>query len=206
MKFVVLDIGTSIGEDIVPNAIKNPLAQFYAFEPEPRCFNKLVSATSGLANVTLINKAVSNFNGSAKFNVSGELDNYTTSSLLNMVDDLSQWPGVEKFFKFVETIDTEVIRLDNFLDYYKIDKVDFLHCDAQGSDLHILEGFGDSIIKLKAGSVEAAIKKDVLYKEQPMVDDVKLFLEKNNFRITEIKPNDNNNNEANISFVNKNYF
>lgn len=206
MESVVFDIGTNIGQHLIHNARKNTDTSFFAFEPNPFCYNRLIESTFDLPNVTIINKAVSDFDGKAKFNITTDIDNYSASSLLKFNDILSlNWNGVEKNFKVSKIIDVDVIRLDKFIENLNIQKIEFFHCDAQGSDLNILKGLGDKISIIKAGCVEAAIKRNVLYYNQPLVDEVRLFLQKNNFLIREIKCNDTNNNEANIHFVHKSF-
>jgi FkbM family methyltransferase len=204
MKQVIFDIGANTGEQLIVNAKKYPQSQFYAFEPVPQLFDRLVKLTEDLPNVVLVKKAVSNFNGKAEFNIANELDNHTTSSLLEFIDDVTvNWKGVEKYMTFIDKIEVDVIRLEDFVDSFGITKIDYLHCDAQGSDLKVLEGLGDKIKIVQEGCVEAGIKFNALYKNQCMIDQVQKYLEKNNFEILAIRPNDAFGNEANMFFKNK---
>ena len=97
------------------------------------------------------------------------------------------------------------MRLDDFVTSFGVTRIDYFHCDAQGSDLHVLEGLGEHISIIKEGCVEAALKYNVLYKNQCMVDQVAKFLEQHNFEVVKIEVNDAAGNEANVFFKNKNF-
>ncbi len=204
MKQVIFDVGANTGIQIVENAKKYPQNQYYAFEPVPQLFDNLIKITKDLPNVVLVKKAVSDFNGKAEFNIANELDNHTTSSLLEFIDDVSiNWKGVDHYMTIIDKVEVDVIRLDDFIESFGITQIDYLHCDAQGSDLKVLEGLGDKISIIKEGCVEAGIKFNALYKNQCMIDQVQKYLEKNNFEILAIQQNDSFGNEANMFFKNK---
>jgi FkbM family methyltransferase len=168
-------------------------------------FEQLVLKCQDLPNVVLINKAVSDFDGKSKFNISNDLDHGSVSSLLDFADDVhSKWPGKEKYFEYIDEIDIDCIRMDNFVKSFGIKQIDYFHCDAQGSDFKILQGFGDQISLIKAGCCEAGIIHNAVYKNQPMIDEVVTYLLSKNFTIKNIEKNDPLGNEANIHFVNKN--
>jgi FkbM family methyltransferase len=206
MKPIVFDIGANTGDALVENATKSPECQYFAFEPVPQLFQKLIELTKDLPNVVIVNKALSNFNGKAQFNIANDLDNYTVSSLLDFSDSVEQnWKPVIQYMEHVDKIEVDVIRLEDFVKSFGITAIEYFHCDAQGSDLDILKGLGDQISIIKQGCVEAAIKYNALYKNQCMIDQVAKFLESKEFEITAIQNNDSFGNEANVFFVNKNF-
>jgi hypothetical protein len=98
-----------------------------------------------------------------------------------------------------------VIRLDNFIAKNNIDIIDYFHCDTQGSDLDVLYGLGEKISIIKEGTIEAAAKQDILYKNQNTVMECIEFLKMNNFEVVSVSSNDPEFNEANIHFKNKLY-
>jgi FkbM family methyltransferase len=79
----VLDIGANKGQSIefFLKTFKNPI--IYAFEPNLELFNKLVTKYKYCSNITLINKGVSDINGSLLFKES-ILDETSTFQELNM--------------------------------------------------------------------------------------------------------------------------
>ena len=206
MKPIVFDIGTNTGDSLVEHAKQNPNCQYYSFETVPQLFNKLIELTADLSNVVLVKKALSNFNGKAQFNLANDADNHTVSSLLDLSADYEKnWSHVIEFINHVDKVEVDVMRLDDFVTSFGITRIDYFHCDAQGSDLHVLEGLGEHISIIKEGCVEAALKYNVLYKNQCMVDQVAKFLEQHNFEVVKIEVNDGAGNEANVFFKNKNF-
>ena len=203
MKPIVFDIGPNTGYAMIDAAKKNTSVQYYVFEPHPKMFQQLVHDCQDLPNVVLINKAVSNFNGKSKFNISNDLGLGSVSSLFDFAHDVHlKWPGKEKYFEFIDQIEVDVIQLSDFVKSFGIKNIDYFHCDAQGSDFRILQGLQDEIKIVKAGCCEAAIKHDAVYKNQSMIDEIVNFLISKNFSIKSIEQNDPFGNEANIHFVN----
>jgi FkbM family methyltransferase len=194
---IIFDVGANTGSNSAhfKNDKNNTV---YAFEPTPFLneahLNKLKDD-----NYIIINKAVSDFNGHAEFNIAGQ-SNWGCSSLNTFEDNLSStWPG-RNDFKVTERINVEVIRLDDFIKDNNITSVDYLHCDTQGNDLKVLKSFGEEISKLKAGVVEG-FHKNPLYKNiDNSADNIVSFLLSNNFKITKIQGNDKFGNECNIFF------
>jgi hypothetical protein len=116
----------------------------------------------------------------------------------------TDWPGRTDFL-VTKQIQVEVIRLDNFIAKNNIDIIDYFHCDTQGSDLDVLYGLGEKISIIKEGTIEAAAKQDILYKNQNTVMECIEFLKMNNFEVVSVSSNDPEFNEANIHFKNKLY-
>ena len=194
---IIFDIGANTGSNSVhfKNDKNNTV---YAFEPTPFLIETYLNRLRD-DNYIIIDKAVSDFNGSAEFNIAGQSD-WGCSSLNTFEDNLSTtWPGRGDFV-ITEKISIEVTRLDDFIKNNNIISVDYLHCDTQGNDLKVLRSFGGEISKLKAGIVEG-FRKNPLYKDiDNSVDNIVYFLESNGFRITGIVDNDCFSNECNISF------
>jgi hypothetical protein len=82
-----------------------------------------------------------------------------------------------------------------------IDKIDFFHCDTQGSDLAVLQGMGDLIGLIQEGVVECARDdRAKLYKENHTISEMQDFLGQNGFDIVKHKANDPWSNEINVYF------
>lgn len=192
----VFDIGANNGDSTLHLGKEGHTV--YAFEPTPEMIVEIKKKTEGLFNYHIIEKAVSNYNGKARFNIAGQGD-WGCSSLNEFSNGLDiTWPG-RTDFKVTDFINVEVTRLDTFIDQNSIKQIDYLHCDAQGSDLLVLEGLGKYIDIVKEGVIEVAANKELsLYKG---VDNTLLtavdFLTKNGFRDLHITPWAN---EYNIHF------
>jgi len=113
------------------------------------------------------------------------------------------WPGRWDVQFAGKSIDVEVITLESFIEENKIDKIDFLHVDAQGVDLQVLEGLGKHKDKVVSGRIECAANSDKsIYKNQTtLLDSCKKWLVENGFEITNENFNDPLQNEINLEFV-----
>jgi FkbM family methyltransferase len=199
-KRVYIDVGANDGSSLI-HFVKRRNNIIYAFEPTPRMIAIIKSKTKNYKNYILIPKAVSNYNGTSKFNISGQGD-WGCSSLSNFNDNLLEtWPE-RTDFKVTETIDVEVIKLKDFVIKNKIKSIEYLHVDAQGHDLEVLMGLEDYIRIVKSGVIEMPISHEKkLYKDQKyIVDDAIKYLEMNGFKIIDKKWNDEYENEMNIYF------
>lgn len=198
MKKILFDVGANNGSTSINWSYdKNNLV--YAFEPTPKMYNEIESKIIGIDNYFLIKKAVSNYNGSAIFNIAGNAD-WGCSSLLEFSEkSQTEWPGRTEFY-ITEKIEVDVIRLDSFIEENKIEKIDYIHVDTQGSDLKVLEGLGIYINIVQEGVIEAATKKDILYYNQCTKEECIDFLENNGFKINRVESNDPFTHEVNIFF------
>ena len=191
------DVGAHNGSDSIPLAIANPDVQFYAFEPNPYMVEVIKSQTANLKNYTIIQKAVSDFNGTANFNIS-KYGPTGVSSLLEFSKTARiNWSGF--FLSNDEKIDVEVIRLDTFIEENNIKNINYLHVDTQGSDLNVLKGLGKYLVNVNEGQVEAAVRPESLYVNQNTYQDTMKFLVDNGFEILSIK-SESGQRECNIIF------
>jgi hypothetical protein len=107
-----------------------------------------------------------------------------------------------------KTIDVPCIRLDCFIEKFnvtefKIEKIDFLHIDAQGKDLSVLRSLGKYINIVERGTCEVAANADVsIYKNQEsLLSNTTLWIAEHGFEINHVRPNDQRSNEMNIFFT-----
>lgn len=197
---IVFDVGAHDGSSCLHLAVRDPASTVYGFEPTPRLATLLRQKTLDYPNYVVVNKAVSNYSGKARFNIAGQGD-WGCSSLREFNADLEKaWPG-RTDFHVTETVEVEVIKLADFIAERKIPRIDYLHVDVQGEDLSVLQGLEDKIALVQAGDVEAAANAGVaLYQGQHTIDDVKHFLTGHGFTITNVESNDAFNNELNVYF------
>lgn len=196
---IVFDVGANNGSSTVDIAKSDTNTIVFAFEPTPELNKVIQSKIEGLDNYILIPKAVSNYNGKSVFNVAGNWD-WGCSSLLHFSDkSKTDWPG-RTDFSVTNTIEVDVIRLENFIAEYRIPKIDYLHIDTQGSDLNVLEGMGGYTNIVLEGTMEAGTVDDILYVGQNKLNECVRFLLNNGFAIFDINKNDIFCNEVNIRF------
>jgi hypothetical protein len=77
--------------------------------------------------------------------------------------------------------------LASFVEKENISQIDYLHCDAQSSDLNILKSLGNKIDILIEGRCEASNTKKLYKNVDNSLHSILLFLEKNNFEVFELR-------------------
>jgi FkbM family methyltransferase len=197
----VFDVGANDGSFGIMIAQLNPDVMVFGFEPTPQLASVIREKSKDLKNYELIPVAVSDRPGQVKFNVAG-LQGYGVSSMLEFADGLDQtWPG-RTDFEFTETIEVEALRLDKFVESRGIKQIAFLHVDTQGTDLDVLRSLGNYLGIVERGQIEtSACKRVSLYKGQHTMEDVVLFFLQHGLEIDSIVPDNPNNNEFNVQFV-----
>jgi len=138
---IVVDVGACIGEFTLIAAKR--ASKVIAIEPEPTNF-KLLSenvARLKLANIILVNKALSNYIGKAK--------------LFIAINPLSHTlhPEATLSHKY-KVVEVEVTTLDKLMEDLGIDRVDFVKIDAEGSEIEILEGAIETLKKARKIVIE----------------------------------------------------
>jgi len=202
----LFDIGANNGDQWFNTLTQDQDNNFvYMFEPTPYLCSIIKSKYQNLKNWVLIEKAVSNFEGKTTFNIAGHAD-WGCSSLFEFKEDLTEtWPvksrcGPNGDFHFTDKIEVDVITLNSFLkENPQIDKIDYLHIDAQGSDLNILKGASNYLNKIEKGSIEASCTAK-LYKESVTKDECIEWLKLNGFKIDFFIGDENYGDEIDIIF------
>jgi FkbM family methyltransferase len=146
------------------------------FEPNPHRAAELEAKTTGAPSVRVIRKAVSNYDGSAVFNIAS----YDDCSSLQSFDSEANAKWVHpwhpyKHFEMVDKVDVEVIRLDTFMQQERIDVIDRLEIDAQGEDLRVVESLGKRIEDVKKVQIEVNIHDAPLYQNSFTREDAVAF-------------------------------
>jgi len=94
---------------------------------------------------------------------------------------------------------------NTFIEEYGLQNrtIDFIHIDAQGVDLDVLQSLGKYIENVKEGVIETVLYEEKsIYASQNnnVFENVKKFLKENHFEITRIDSNDLENCEYNVFF------
>jgi len=67
---IIFDVGANDGTQFINIAKNDPSVMVYAFEPTPYLCKKIKSKINNMNNYQLVEKAVSDFEGTSNFNVS----------------------------------------------------------------------------------------------------------------------------------------
>jgi FkbM family methyltransferase len=187
----IIEIGAHMGGN-TQKFYKN--AMIWSFEPNPIFANILRDKFQTHENITIIEKAVSDFNGTSTFNIA--LDGQSSS-----LYDLSEYAIYNTKIKYVNQITVDVIRMDTFLSENDIDDIHFFQCDAQGNDLTILKSFGNHLFNIHAGKIEVSLKNELYKNVSNSLDKTIDFLNDNGFVITNYDTT--NPHDTNLEFYNK---
>ena len=208
MSYILFDVGANWGSDSISKTDHDESVTTWAFEPTPELIAHLTNASSRFSDRYHIQPiALSDFDGEAEFNIADNPGcDWGCSSLNSFSEDLHKtWPG-RTDFKFNRTIKVQVSRLDTWFknNNLQLEKIDFFHCDTQGSDLKVLQGMGEYINLIQEGVIECA-RDDVakLYKENHTMQEAVDFLNSKGFEVTRTESNDVHNNEYNVYFKKK---
>lgn len=113
---VMLDIGANIG--LFSLFAQDSCKAIYSVEPTPNHFRILQEMTAGYANINPINIALHNENTNIDFYISDE--NSTMNSSVN---------------QYGTKITVEAMTLKGLIEHLKLDHVDFIKCDIEGSEM-----------------------------------------------------------------------
>lgn len=199
--FVMLDIGSNIGwySLLIKNLYKN--AVVYSFEPAPRTYERLINnmklnghSTEKAFNIGLYDKK-------SKLDFYYDIEGSGGSSMVN----LRERENVQKI-----QVDVEI--LDDFAVEHSIDKVDFVKCDVEGSELFVFKGGIKLLKKTKPVIFSEMLRKWSAKFGYTPNDIIKLFNEvgydcfaiSNNKKLRPCPVVDENTVETNYYFLNRN--
>ena len=203
----ILEVGAYDGTDGLALAYKNPKIKVFAFEANPYQI-KIIKKNKKtlekrkkvkLNNYIIYNCAVSKENKLKYFYIA---KNPRASSLNKVKKNLEKnWLGwKEVHFDQIKKIKVKSINLQTFCKNKKIDKILYLHLDAQGSDLEILKSLKKNINIINEGVIEVAKNNSTsIYKNNHTLKDLKKFFFKK-FKINKIEANTKLDNEFNVFF------
>lgn len=175
---VIFDIGSNIGTFTSWMAKAFPNGKIYSFEPQRLVFQMICGnmAINNLDNVYIFNIALGNENEILEFEEPDYFQNvdYGTFSLKKEV--------LEKKSKYKNIVD--LMTLDNFVEKYKIEIIDFIKIDAEGMDLEVLKGAEKTISKFKPN-----ILVEHSDNENSILDSLRSELDKYNYKFEVHKNN-----------------
>lgn len=182
---VIIEAGAYDGGDTVKLAHIWPQGHIYAFEPVPELYKKVADATKKVNNVSSYCLALADKEGTSEFFVSSQdvspNEPFASGSLLAPKKHLTEYPNI--LFNKKITIPTTTV--DLWTAKNKIDHVDFIWLDTQGSELFILKNSVKTLKNVKAIWVEVEFIE--AYKNQPLFSDIKDWLENQGFRLESLR-------------------
>lgn len=178
IKKIYIEIGSNTGTD-TDKFVSND-SMLYCFEPAMELAFNLWQKYKNNDNVIILPFAIDIENSIKKFNIAGT-SNWGCSSLNNFAPDIkSKWPNRQDFM-FTDSYLVPTITLYDFINLYKIEKIDFLWIDAQGHDFNVIKSLKDKISIVKEGKCEAAYNVSLYEGVDNNNKSITDYLELNNF-------------------------
>jgi len=171
---VVFDVGANIGQySLLASRLVGNTGRVYAFEPDTEVLKKLRENIDLNApdNIHVVPKAVAAESGRMRFYPASEEKNQDIGSLLPAKGTCAN-----------ESVEVEVISLDDFCDINGIDHVDFLKIDAEGFDLEVLKGASQLLDRNPDLIVMAEIAPHLLKLAQATPTDLYSFMKERGFK------------------------
>jgi FkbM family methyltransferase len=181
----ILELGSRDAEVSVALKRAFPHARVFAFECNPPAIElcRRTIAASGLDDITLVPKAISDSNGTLDFfaidpvkTVTPHTDGNIGASSLFQANP--EYPH-EQYHQ--NKISVEATTLAQWAEEASISSVDLVWMDLQGAELKALEGMGELLKNTKILYTEVEFKP--LYLGQPLFGDIDKFLRSHGFRL-----------------------
>lgn len=161
---VILDIGANTGLYSLVTKALNPTAKVYTFEPLPKVLEYLnYNVEINNYDITVVPKAASNFNGTAKVFLMEDHD-FCTSVTVNKSLLSETTPQKE--------LEIECVTLVDFINKNNIEQIDLIKIDVETHEPEVLEGMGEYLHKFKPDFLieiwdkDCAIKLNTLFKDK----------------------------------------
>ncbi len=165
----VFDVGAYHGIVSEDALTKNANIEVHLFEPNNAAFEVICKKFAG-KNIHLINKAVSDTNGTKKL----YLNHFEqTNSLLesNSVDD-----HLDELTKNIASQNVDVITLDKYCKSINLHEIDFLKIDTQGNSFQVLSGAAELLRKKQIKYIYVETEFIQIYKEQKCFSEIEIFM------------------------------
>lgn len=208
----IFDVGANIGQSIDRfKKIFDENANIYAFEPQKNCYDQLLNKFGNYNKVKAFNVLVSNECEDIVFNISSNKNN-TQSSVYEYENTKYTQVNNLKMVKKEIIKKERIIKLDDFCNKYKINQIDFLKIDTQGSEVDVLKSAEQLILnkKIKILEIEMNFSEKPIYKNTSVsFYNIESILN-NNYRLFAIPDRGNILSNVlyslNVLYIEKNFF
>lgn len=173
----IFEVGARDCRDTLGFHASFPQADITAFECNPGTLPECRAAIAGLAGVRLIEKAASDREGRVRFfSVVAGRDGSHNPGASSLLQATGRYP-LEHYQQ--REIEVEATTLKGVMQELRIETIDLLWIDAQGAELLVLQGLGESARDVKL--VQAEVEFLEIYRGQPLFSDIHEFLSARDF-------------------------
>jgi len=177
---IILEAGAHMGFDTIEFAKLWKEGRVLAFEPVPDLYKTLEKNTTGFKNISTFPFALGKENEKSRIYISSGASN-ASSSLLTPKEHRNTHPEII----FENSIEVEVVKLDDWVIKNNIERIDFMWLDMQGYELNMLRS-ATNILKTTL-LIETEVNLIENYEGAPLYSELKTFLESQNFEVFEEK-------------------
>ncbi len=158
-----------------------PQAQIYAFECNAHTLPLCRERVASLSNVTLVEKAASDCDGTvAFFPIDVERTRTTWADGNPGASSMFQASGGYPIESYVQyEVQVPSVALSTFMASVHLATIDLLWMDIQGAELMALRGLGQDLNQVKL--IHTEVEFFEIYKDAPLYGDIKRFLNQNGF-------------------------
>ena len=209
----IFDIGANLGQSIDRFQEIYPTSNIYSFEPTPELFINLNEKYSNNKKVTIYNFAISNENNTGEFYTY----KYHRINSFYATDKKSKFHLSRKISAeekndeiFQQKIEVTTKKIDTLFKEFKLENIDILKIDTQGSEDKILEGCSSLLANNKIKIIELELILGFAYEKQLSFFDLEKTLAKYNYKLIAIKESGNllshSNFQTDLIYVNNDIF
>ncbi|MBN8703718.1 MAG: FkbM family methyltransferase [Bacteroidetes bacterium] len=183
----IFDVGASGGFIDLPLLHKH--ISIYAFEPQPESYELLEKKYSenNFKSATLFNIALSNKIGTGIFY---KATHHSMSSLLqpdneNFKTNFNRITNSKTWISNIDTkatITVDLSTIDSIASQNKIENIDFLKLDTQGTELDIIKGAEELIKNKKISIIKSEVLFTPVYKNQNYFSELDIYLRSNGYQ------------------------
>ena len=172
---VIFDIGSRDCCQSLELADWFPESKIFAFEPVDSNADWCQKSIYNRNNIQFFKSAISKIDGIVSF-YEVTNGNIGASSLLQKNDGHAYGASYEQ-----KEISVQSIRGDSFLSKNNIDKLDLIWMDVQGSEIEVLDSFGEYLNNIKAIHTEVGLSE--VYKQSTVKNDLIQYLQQKGFTL-----------------------
>jgi FkbM family methyltransferase len=176
----IFDVGANQGIMIKYFLSYFPFAIIHAFEPYPSYASILVESFESNKNVKINSVGISDKCGEHIFNLNKSID---TSSLLNSI---KTGLNSDEQVKTLSQINISLTTIDEYLRENKVNHINILKLDIQGSELNALKGAEFTLRNKKVDIIFTETYFIQQYENQPLFSDIVKYLSNFGYVIQDI--------------------
>jgi len=177
----IFELGARDCNETIAFSKELPDAHIYSFECNPATLPQCRKRVKDISHITLVEKAVSNRDGTVSFFPIDQEKTETTwedgnPGASSMLPATGKYP-IEKYVQNKITVPSTTLK--SFLESKRIPKIDAIWMDLQGAELMALEGLGDKLQNV--GIIHCEVEFLEIYKGQALYKEIKRFMNSNGF-------------------------